>query len=151
MRDADPFPSDLTPRTADHHGASASALWRPAIITLVAALSTIFAAVILWTWVDPTVLASVGAAPLVALVAMFVLPAGVIWLDRVDRRLRAGHGDHGALSPARSVRHRDSRARATADPTVRSAAHRARRASAAQSARGRSPAAPRSRRVESTM
>lgn len=63
--------------------------WRRAAVLLVALMSTAFAATVLWTWINPAVLASARAATLVALLALFVLPAGVTWLDRVERRRRS--------------------------------------------------------------
>lgn len=70
-------------------GAATRPGWRRAAVIFVALMSTAFAAVVLWTWINPAVLASAGAAPLVALLALFVLPAGVTWLDRIERRRRS--------------------------------------------------------------
>ena len=76
-----------TPRQTRRPGSVAV---RAALIGAVATLSVAFAAAVLWSWLTPEILARVGAAPLVALLAMFVLPAVVMWLARIDRRFAAG-------------------------------------------------------------
>lgn len=106
------------PRTSDEPDAGpgrGARVWlRPALEWAIVALCVVFAAAVLWSWLTPEVLARVGAAPLVALVALFVLPALVTWLARVDRRLNRAPADDGAepagvtaalrLAPARSAR-----------------------------------------------
>ncbi len=77
------------PRNSAGAGDEPRPYWRRAAVLLVALLSTAFAAAVLWTWINPAVLASARAATLVALLALFVLPAGVTWLDRVERRRRS--------------------------------------------------------------
>lgn len=58
-------------------------------IAAVAAMCMAFGAAVLWTWLDPDILAVADATPLLGLLGLFLLPAGVIATYRLDRRLRA--------------------------------------------------------------
>jgi len=61
---------------------------RVASMMLVAALCVTFGAVVLWTWLNPSVLASARTVHLLALLGLFLLPIGVMATDRIDRRHR---------------------------------------------------------------
>lgn len=107
-------------------------------IAAVAALCMAFAAAVLWTWLDPDVLAGADATPLLGLLGLFLLPAGVIATYRLDRRLRAENKRHDH----RVVQHQAELSPITAEPD-RSILHRARPDRPARSTRGRRLAAPR--------
>lgn len=107
-------------------------------IVAVALLCMVFACAVLWTWLDPDVLAGADATPLLGLLGLFLLPAGVIATYRLDRRLRA----ESAARRRRAVTHHAEHLTASPEPD-RSIQHRARSDRPARSARGRRLAAPR--------